>query len=141
MYILTVLAWLLSTLAAPAPLAGITIIHSSDGQTVQAVIHLLNSDPRYEDFAITVTPTTGSQAIALPPECDAALLCTLHAPRRVLQTITVTLALDPLPTCGLHRAYAMIVTARVLTETTTFARTEVGGMASFECPYRLYMPT
>ncbi len=118
------LLYLLSTLIAPAPLTSMTVDPHPAADRLDVVVHFLNSDTRYTDFALTVGDV--STPISAPPH--------------VLQTITTTLPLELPPICNTQAVYTFVVTARVLTDTLAFAQTEVGGVAVRLCPYRVYLP-
>ena len=118
------LLYLLSTLIAPAPLVSMTIETHAIADQLTVVTHLLSSDPRYTDYAITV----------------AGVTTPVYAPLSELSAITTTLPLDLPPICNAHVAYAFVVSVRVLTDTLPFARTSIGGLATRPCPLRLYIP-
>lgn len=118
------LLYLLSTLLAPAPLVSMVVDAQPHSDRLEVVVSLLSSDVRYQDFAITV----------------AGITTPITAPISELRTITTTLPLELPPMCNAQVAYSLIVTARVLTDTVPFARTEVGGLLARPCPLRLYVP-
>lgn len=115
---------LIAALLLPSPLTSMAVVPQAHADRVDVVVHFLNSDPRYQDFVITVgdvpTPIT--------------------APLRMPQTITTTIPLSLPPVCNAQAAYSIIVGARVLTDTTTFARQEIGGAIQRPCPRRTYLP-
>jgi hypothetical protein len=119
-----VLMYLVSTLLAPAPLVSMVVDAQPHPDRLDVVVRLLNSDARYTDFAVTVADVTTP----------------VHAPLSVLQTITTTLPLKLPPVCHAQVVYSLVVSARVLTDTVSFARTEVGGLLERPCPLRLYIP-
>lgn len=118
------LLYLVSTLLAPAPLVSMVVDPQPYPDHLDVVVHLLSSDARYQDFAITVGDTS----------------TTISAPLSELHTITTTLPLELPPICHAHVVYQFEVTARVLTDTLPFARTSVGGLLERPCPLRLYLP-
>lgn len=118
------LLYLLSTLIVPAPLVSMTIDPQPNSDQLDVVVHLLSSDHRYTNYVIDV----------------AGITTPISAPPRVIQTITTTLPLDLPHICNAQVAYSFVVTARVLTDTLPFARTEVGGLAVRACPFRVYIP-
>lgn len=117
------LLYLLNTLLAPAPLTSMVVDDQPHPDRLDVVVHFLNSDARYTDFAITVNDITTP----------------IHAPRAVLQTITTTLPLELPPVCFAQVTYQVIVTARVLTDTVPYARTSLGGLIERPCPHRAYV--
>ncbi len=121
---LLVTLYLLSTLIAPTPLVSMTVDPQPHADRLDVVVHLLSSDPRYTDYAITVAD------VATP----------VYAPLSALQTITTTLPLDLPLVCNAHVTYEFVVSARVLTETLPFARISIGGLVMRPCPLRLYIP-
>lgn len=116
--------YLLSTLLSPAPLVSMVVDPQPYPDRLDVVVHLLNSDPRYTDYLITVD--------------DVATQ--VSAPLSELHIITTTLPLDLPPVCHARVVYQVIVTARVLTDTLPFARTQVGGLLERPCRLRLYVP-
>lgn len=121
---LIAIIYLLSTLLAPAPLVSMVVDPQPHADHIDLVVHLLNSDPRYTDYALAV----------------AGVTTPVNAPVSELQTITTTLPLVLPPVCDARVAYSIVVSARVLTDTVSFARTEVGGLLERPCPLRLYIP-
>lgn len=118
------LLYLLSTLLIPAPLVSMTVDPQPHPDRLDVVVHLLSSDPRYIDYAIAI---------------DDAIV-PVSAPPHMPQTITTTLPLFLPPICNARVVYQFVVTARVLTDTLPFARTEVGGLLDRPCPLRVYVP-
>ncbi len=116
--------YLLSTLIAHVPLVSMTVDPQPHADRLDVVVHLLSSDARYTDYAITVADVTTP----------------VYAPLSALQTITTTLPLNLPPICNAQVAYEFVVSARVLTDTLPFARTEVGGLVTHPCPRRIYIP-
>jgi hypothetical protein len=121
---LVAIIYLLSTLLVPAPLVSMVVDAQPHPDRLDVVVHLLSSDVRYASYVVAV----------------AGVDTRVIAPVSELQTITTTLPLELPPVCNAHVAYSLIVTARVLTDTVPFARTEVGGLLDRPCPLRLYVP-
>lgn len=121
---LIAILYLLSTLIAPAPLVSMTVDPQPHADRLDVVVHVLSSDPRYTDYAITVADVTTP----------------VYAPLSALQTITTTLPLELPPVCNAQTVYSFVVSARVLTETLPFAQTSIGGLIARPCPLRLYIP-
>ncbi len=119
-----IVVYLLSVLITPAPLVSMTVDPQAYPDRLDVVVHLLSSDARYTEYAIDVG------GIGTP----------VRAPLSALQMITTTLPLDLPPLCNAKVVYSFVVTARVLTDTLPFARTEVGGLAVRQCPYHAYVP-
>jgi hypothetical protein len=115
---------LLVAMLVPPPLTSMSVDPQPSPDHLDVVVHFLNSDTRYQDFAITVGDVTTP----------------ITAPVSALQTVTTTLPFDLPPLCNAQAVYNVVVTARVLTDTTAFARTEIGGVARRECLHFLYVP-